>query len=228
MISEPELVGGTDFPEAVAPLPPQRHEPKPPRARRPWLWALGGAVAASAVWAGALAVHERRDEAEGPDLRGYRAQEDPCAKAALPGLTSAFGPKKESTNPLTQDHPALFRAECSVSLDAKPTPYDVLVTYTLHRVTDPRPEFEAQMADPLQGGGDRISGVGQLAYVKEDEAGTMELHVLDGHAVVSFSLSPVLTYEEDGPQPAPPELDPAATRTFLVEDMNALLAALRK
>lgn len=229
MISEPELVGGIDFPEAVAPLPVGQSEPKPPRARRPWLWALGGAVAASAVWAGGLALYERQDQADGPDLRGYRA-EDPCAEAAFPGLSSAFGRKQESTNPLTQDHPALFRAECVVTLDAKPVPYDVAVSYTLHRVTDPRPEFEARMADPLEGVGDRISGVGQLAYVKDNDGGEMELHVVDGQAVLSFTLSPVLTYEEgeDVLPPAPPELDPAATRTFLVEDMTALMAELRK
>ncbi|GAA2783410.1 hypothetical protein [Streptomyces showdoensis] len=225
MISEPELVGGAEFPAALEPLPV---EPKRPGPRRPWLWALGGAVAASAVWAGGLVAYDRGESGAGPDLRGYRAEEDPCRKARLPGLSSAFGGKGETTNPLVLDHPALFRAECVVTLDAKPVPYQLNVSYTLHRATDPRPEFEARMNDPFQGIGDRVSGVGEIGYLKDNnDGGEMELHVLDGQAVVQLGLSPVLTYDGEGPQPEPPRLDPAATRTYLVEDMNELLAALR-
>ncbi|MFI8518525.1 hypothetical protein ACIGEZ_11975 [Streptomyces sp. NPDC085481] len=238
MISEPELVGGTAFPDALPPLPVDQDQdqdpdprPRPPRAGRPWLWALGGAVVASAVWAGGLYAYDRQGEDRGPDLGGYRADVDPCKEARLAGLSSSLGRKGETTDPLTQEHPALFRAECVVSLEAKPAAYEVAVTYTLHRVTDPGPEFEAAMNDPLLGVGDRISGVGELAYVREDNGSDMELHVLDGQAVIVFSLSLVPIYDAIGPgaEPSePPELDPAATRTFLVEDMTALMAALKK
>ncbi|MEV7278295.1 hypothetical protein [Streptomyces sp. NPDC093111] len=226
MISEPELVGGTEFPAALEPLPA---EPKRSGPRRPWLWALGGAVAASAVWTGGLVAYDRQEDGRGPDLKGYRAEEDPCGKARLPGLSSSFGRKSESTNPLVLDHPNLFRAECVVTLAAEPVPYQLAVTYTLHRVTDPRPEFEARMNDPFQGIGDRVSGAGQVAYLKDDnDGGQLELHVLDGQAVIEFSLSPVITYQEGvAEQKVPPRLDPAATRTFLLEDMNALTGALR-
>ncbi|MEU8759763.1 hypothetical protein [Streptomyces sp. NPDC048659] len=224
MISEPELVGGTEYPAALEPLPAERG-PRGPR--RPWLWALGGAAAASAVWGAGLVAYERTGP-DGPDFKGYRAEDEPCRKAALPGLSSAFGPKGEATNPMILDHPGLFRAECTVTLAAEPVPYRLSVTYTLHRVTDPRPEFEARMNDPFRGIGDRVSGSGELAYLRDEGAtGDMTLSVLDGQAVVELALTPELVYEGDQPPKEPPPLDPAATRTYLLEDANALLAALR-
>lgn len=225
MISEPELVGGVEFPAAAEPLP---FEPKPRGPRRPWLWALGGAVAASAVWGGGLFAYARQEDGRGPDLGGYRLGVDPCGRAKLEGLASVFGRRGESSNPITVEQPALYRAECSVVLEGKPVGYQVQVTYTLHRVTDPGPEFEALMNDPLQGSNEQVSGVGEIAEFTDDNAGGMRLRVLDGQAVVELSLSPSLTYDGVGPPPEPPRLDPAAARTYLVEDMTALMAELRK
>ncbi|MER8044827.1 hypothetical protein [Streptomyces sp. NPDC094032] len=226
MISEPELVGGTEFPDALEPVP---FEPSGPRPHRPWLWAVGGAVAASAVWGAGLVAYEKHGEDRGPDLGGYRLGVDPCDRAKLAGLASAFGSRGETTNPITVEQPALFRAQCMVPLEGKPVPYEVSVTYTLHRVTDPGPEFEALMNDPLEGGGDRVSGVGETAWFSDGGGfGGMKLRVLDGQAEIELSVSASLSYEGTGPPPEPPRLDPAATRTYLVEDMQALMAALKK
>ncbi|MEU6980823.1 hypothetical protein [Streptomyces sp. NPDC046371] len=222
MISEPELVGGTEFPAALEPLPaePARRGP-----RRPWLWALGGAVVASAVWAGGLVAYGRQEDGRGPDLKGYRLGVDPCGRAKLDGLASAFGRRGEPTNPITVEQPALYRAQCMVPLEGKPLFYEVQVTYTVHRVTDPGPEFEALLNDPLEGG-EQVSGVGEVAEFTNG-GGQTSLRVLDGQAVIELTLSPNLMYDGVGPPPEPPELDPAATRTFLVEDVTALMAALR-
>ncbi|MGO4634519.1 hypothetical protein AB4225_26865 [Streptomyces sp. 2RAF24] len=224
MISEPELVGGTEFPAALEPLPAEPKRRGPPR---PWLWALGGAVAASAVWTGGLVAYDRHEDGRGPDLKGYKPGIDPCARAKVDGLASAFGRRGETTNPITVEQPALYRAECMVPLEGKPVSYEVRVTYTVHRVTDPGPEFEALMNDPLEGGGERVSGVGEIAQFTDDGGGTMSLRVLDGQTVIELSLSPNLMYDGTGPPPEPPALDPAATRTFLVEDMTALMAELK-
>ncbi|MFD0370331.1 hypothetical protein [Streptomyces sp. NPDC127114] len=233
MISEPELVGGGGFPDPVA--PPLPHPPPPagqdtaaPRARRPWTWALGGAMVASAVWAGGLYAYERGQDG-GPDLGGYRTDRDPCQVAKAEGLAAAFGPKGVSPDePLKVDHPALFQWSCSVTLASKPITYTLHISYDLHRVTDPGPEFLAVREDPqLLGGGERISGIGEVAYF----GGAYEensLTVLDGQAVLSMSLQPMDDFDEDTNQPIEaPELDPAAMQTYLVEDMRQLMTALR-
>ncbi|MEV6331739.1 hypothetical protein [Streptomyces sp. NPDC051909] len=141
MISEPELVGGPAFPEPGAvilpPPPPAAQEPPGARRPRPWLWAFGGAVLASAVWAGGLVAYDRYAGTEGPDLRGYRAA-DPCRAGAFHGLSSALGRREEPSTPAELDRPALYRVGCSVTLDTeKPVYYSIDVTYTLHRVVDP-------------------------------------------------------------------------------------------
>ncbi|MFI8825939.1 hypothetical protein [Streptomyces sp. NPDC053431] len=230
MISEPELVDGGGFPDPVAPLSPPPPVPGPaprtPRRRGPWVWALGGAVLASAVWAGGLYAYHRQDRPTGPDLRGYRAV-DPCRAATFEGLSAALGRREEATNPLGLDEPGLYRVNCLVTLDAKPVPYDIEVTYALHRVTDPRPEFEALMHDPLVGGGDRIDGLGDTAYLNDSDD-AMVLDVLDGQAEIRLRLSAAVEYDENGnPKGVPRRLDPAALRTYLVEDMRQLMTALR-
>ncbi|MET9951029.1 hypothetical protein ABZ135_05690 [Streptomyces sp. NPDC006339] len=232
MISEPELVGGTAFPAPApgsTPMAPPPAPPAPPRpepsGRRPWLWALGGAVVASALWAGGLAAYDPDDR---PDLGGYRTDRDPCEVAKLEGLTAAFGPKGPAPEePLKSDHPALFEWDCSVTLAAKPVPYTLRVGYTLHRVTDPGPEFEARRADPqLAGGGDRVGGIGEIAYFG-GAWGDDSLEVLDGQAVLRLVLQADDYDDERGRPIEKPELDPAAVQTYLVEDMQQLMKALK-
>ncbi|MER7518560.1 hypothetical protein [Streptomyces sp. NPDC126499] len=235
MISEPELVGGPDFPAPTPgpaltgplyPPPPGATPPgPPPRTRRPWLWALGGAVAASALWAGGLVAYDGDDR---PDLGGYRTDRNPCEVAKLEGLGSAIGPKGSAAEePLKADHPALFEWHCALTLAAKPVPYTLRIGYTLHRVTDPGPEFEARMADPqLSDGGDRVAGVGEIAYLG-GALGDDSLRVLDGQAVLSLTLE-ADNWDEEKEQPIEvPELDPAAVHTYLVEDMQQLMKALK-
>ncbi|MEU8621832.1 hypothetical protein [Streptomyces sp. NPDC048623] len=234
MISEPELVGGPAFPEPGAPAyppppPPPAQTAPPARPRRPWLWALGGVVAASAVWGGGLFAYDRHTASDGPDLRGYRAV-DPCKAGTFHGLTSVLGRRGETTNPDALDEPGLYRANCTVNLTGKKVPYDIEVTYTLHRVTEPRPEFEARMHDPYEGGGDRIDGIGDTAFVTDGGGdGVTVLDVLDGQTELRLRVSPVIEWDGMGTQPPPPpKLDPAALRTYLVEDAQELMTALKK
>lgn len=231
MISEPELVGGPAFPEPGAPVyvpPPPSREESPSRSRRPWLWALGGAVAASAVWAGGLVAYDRYAATEGPDLRGYRAV-DPCRAGSFHGLSSALGRRGEFSTPMELDRPGLYRIVCSVALDAKkPVYHSVEVTYRLHRVIDPRPEFEARMTDPYENNGDRIDGIGDIAFLNDSDD-AMVLDVLDGQAELRIAVNSGVEWNGEGEQPpAPPRLDPAALRTYLVEDAHELMTALKK
>ncbi|MFJ9581966.1 hypothetical protein ACIRQF_36970 [Streptomyces sp. NPDC101191] len=236
MISEPELVGGPDGPGAPRPQvwvepqpwpqPAPGGRPEAPRARRPWLWALGGAALASALWAGGLYAYESR----GPDLGAYRTDRDPCQVGRFDGLTSAIGPKGPSMNePLKVDEPALFQWGCGVSLAKGSARYSASVDYALHRVTDPGPEFEARMTDPqISELGDRIGGLAEYAYVGELSGGGVWVRVVDGQAEISLTVMPEVWDEKRNRYVESPDLDPAALQTYLVEDMRQLMAALQR
>lgn len=76
MISEPEMVGDVSaWPEAETATSEDR--PVAPHSHRPWLWAVGGAVAASVVWAGGLSAYGVQDVV---DTRGYRVGEGLCER----------------------------------------------------------------------------------------------------------------------------------------------------
>ncbi|MEV0599752.1 hypothetical protein AB0I82_10695 [Streptomyces sp. NPDC050315] len=146
-----------------------------------WLWALGGAVIASAVWAGVLAATGGLGEPS-PDLRGYRYQSDLCRSVSwAPFEDARFKMEDSSTsdsageNPESSGHedPALDSMWCNadlVSEDAGDNDYSSTLVYSkafLHKKTDPAPEFAAQYrsyeqqqsstdykVEPVQGLGD--------------------------------------------------------------------------
>ncbi|MFB7372989.1 hypothetical protein ACFC0D_24430 [Streptomyces sp. NPDC056222] len=235
MISEPELAGGAEFPLAET----VRNEPAPrrPRPRPPWLWALGGAVVASAVWAGGLYAYERTQDG-GPDLGGYRATSNLCEQSELKALSTALGKKATDANGLTTEHPALDVARCNATLGNPETGFDAAVTYSLHRATDPEPEFEVQIEDSgYEENVDRVDGLGEKAflYVDRPPKGPSTgawIHVLDGQAEVRIELMTIGVYETD---PAtgeaveqPRSADLSGIGDFLVEDARALMAALKQ
>ncbi|MEV4332299.1 hypothetical protein AB0K02_17475 [Streptomyces sp. NPDC049597] len=250
MISEPELVGEESFaaPQTLGAV----SAPGPdgagvtddavtslgPRGPRPaWLWALGGAVAASAVWAGGLYALGGQD----PDLGGYRATDNLCAAAQLKNLQTALGKREVEGMPAQFEHATRDEAHCSVEL--KPTGYEpevdeegnevtslpgVHLTYTLHKKTDPGPEFdgtvlarqEAWGADPETAA---VTGIGERAHVARGEDGsTITLDVLDGQAELSIAV----TGDWD-PASGDPATDVTELEGLLVQDMQALMDRLR-
>ncbi|MFD7442929.1 hypothetical protein [Streptomyces sp. NPDC059909] len=242
MISEPELVGGADFPAPEAPASVVLagggdDAPKPPRPPRPWLWALGGAVLASAVWAGGLYAYERI----GPDLGGYRVNRDLCKEAEFKALTAAVGTRTDGFS-AADDHRSLNRSTCVVDFlppggrEFEGLQYAVEVSYQLHKETDPEPEFDAE-ARPSPEFGDerkakRIEGIGERAYLLMPDTGdgNLDLVVLDGRAVLKISVFVQLNY---GPEDEPVEKPPAGTdvpalKGAVIEDMKALIARLKR
>ncbi|MFD9031695.1 hypothetical protein ACFVZW_11185 [Streptomyces sp. NPDC059567] len=235
MISEPELAGGTEFPVAeTVRIEPDR---RPPRPRRPWLWALGGVVVASALWAGGLYAYERT-QGGGPDLGGYRTTANLCEQAELKALSTALGKKSADANGLTTDHPALDIARCNATLGNQ-SGYDVAITYSLHKETDPGPEFEARIEDSgYEDDVERVAGVGETAFLwvdrppKGPSTGAW-LHVLDGQAEVKIELMAIGEYEVDpatgqSMERRMPSADLSGIGDFLAEDARALMAALKK
>ncbi|MFE2170657.1 hypothetical protein ACFXB3_37190, partial [Streptomyces sp. NPDC059447] len=112
MIGEPELDG-----EWSGGPPAEEARPEAPRGpagrRLPWLWALGGALVASAVWAGLPAVQDRF--AAAPRI-SYRHSEDLCKDAPLKVLDKLTGglPHRQ---PGHAESPPLDWASCDFSGD---------------------------------------------------------------------------------------------------------------
>ncbi|MEU2546266.1 hypothetical protein ABZ618_12665 [Streptomyces roseolus] len=226
MISEPELEGGAPF-ETAEVLTEERapRPPRPPRGRTPWLWALGGAAVASAVWGAGLYASGQRTE-PGPDLGGYRAVDDLCARAELKGMAAVLGKRGSAgAGPEVAD-PVLEQRSCTVNFGEGDREQSVNVTYTLHRVTDPGPEFAARakysnLTEP-------VGGVGEQAFFggQGEDGGT--LRVLDGQAVLELDVYRTYYETEEGvvvEQGAP---DLSGADVPLTQDALALLAALKK
>ncbi|MFJ3581334.1 hypothetical protein ACIPPS_03710 [Streptomyces sp. NPDC090127] len=232
MISEPELDGGDGFPapQLLAPqlLAPEPREPKPPRPRGPWLWAVGGAAVASAVWAGGLVAYER-SQSHGPDLGGYRTVEHLCEKAELKALSGMLGKQSVDRGSPTDRHPALDRARCSVTLGSADTGYGATVLYDLHKVTDPEPEFEARLGD-LESEAKPYPGLGERAFFqREDGDAGAWMRVLDGQAELEIWISVQQSWDVEKAEATPitEKVDLSGIEAALAQDLADLMAALK-
>ncbi|MFD4374409.1 hypothetical protein [Streptomyces sp. NPDC058486] len=224
MISEPELVGGAPF--ETAELLTEAREPRPPRARRPWLWALGGAAVASAVWGAGLYAYDSGRQSEGVDLGGYEAVEELCERAELKGLAMVLGdPAGTGPGPFL-DEPALSESSCSSSFGEDDTMQSVEIRYTLHKETDPGAEFaaRAKQEDLIV----PIAGVGEQAFFGDRGEDGGSLRVLDGQAVVQIDVYRSYYETEEGVAVAEGAPDLSGIDVPMTQDALALLAALRK
>ncbi|MER7172004.1 hypothetical protein [Streptomyces mesophilus] len=243
MISEPELVGEDgEIPpyavDVVAPPDPVRREPGP---RRPWLWALGGALVASAVWAGSL--YAVRAGAE-TGLEGYRLPDDLCTTATLASLSVKYGKRTPAHRAVRKD-PALDRAWCTAELGEQElgepgqggVRYAVNLSFALHKEVDPEPEFktlatqkdwydESDSAEIKE-----VTRLGERAYYTPgDSYGQPTLDVLDGPVVLQMTISQSyddVSMDEDEFVP-PPEPDFRGVRELMIEDMKVLMQDLKK
>ncbi|MFD7322382.1 hypothetical protein ACFV9D_15050 [Streptomyces sp. NPDC059875] len=228
MISEPELVGGVDFPtgQVLVVEPPRTKAPGP---RRPWLWALGGAVVTSAVWAGGLYAYERT-QGDGVDLAGYRTVDQLCEKAQLKALSEVLGTQSTDAGSPTEKHPALDRARCSVTLGSPETGYSAEISYDLHKVTDPGPEFEARLGD-MAADAEPVEGIGERAFFhRDDDDSGAWMRVLDGQAELEIWISSQQTWdvETDEAVPSTKTVDLSGIDTVLAQDLRTLMAALKR
>lgn len=269
MISEPELEGEISAPvpaprDAERPgtagtgTPGPEHEPETmgaddrplirgvPLRQRPWVWGLTGVLVTSAVWAGGLWAYNRG----GPDLQGYRVSRNLCLDADLPALSAAIGEKRDPFTATGEDK-ALDQAVCTVNLAPKPPPQAkghpgptvrayAEITYTLHKKTDPGPQFDASLIHPAdQGSGAEtlklVPDVGERAYLVTQSGGeNPALEVLDGQAVLSLSVGQVVDYDDTDPLDPSFDVDQqevlhlGGLEPAMVEDMLALMDRLRK
>ncbi|EFL17323.1 hypothetical protein [Streptomyces sp. C] len=227
MISEPELDGDwADASPAELAGPPARPGGREARGRAPWLWALGGAVLASAVWAGALVVQERH-AAAGPPI-AYRQSEQLCGEVPLKAVGAVTGNLGVGM-PSHGESPALDWSHCySVGgRDGRLPTHDAQVLVELHRKTDPGPEFGSgpvlnlNMRSPSVQP-EQVPGLGERALFSGEESAP-RLQVLDGGAV--FTMRVQWWGGQDGEGG---DLDENAVKAAMVEDVRALMARLRK
>lgn len=226
MISQPELEGEWQGGESAEPL--AAPEPGRGSGRRPWTWALGGALAASAVWAGALTLQDRFVDA-GPPL-AYRYGANLCEQAPLKAV-GAIGGGFGGGMVTHGESAALDWARCDHSaqtLEEQPIVYQAEVVVELHEKTDPEPEFGLHpdkgvilTAGSMPVQAEQVSGLGKRAlFSGYDHA--PRLQVLDGGAVFT------LTVQWFGGPDTQGRIDGDAVRSAMIEDMRALMAALRK
>ncbi|MFD3519674.1 hypothetical protein [Streptomyces sp. NPDC058653] len=216
-----------------------------PLRRRPWVWGLAGVLLTSAVWAGALWAYDRA----GPDLEGYDVSRNLCLDADLPALSATIGEKRDPFAAVGEDK-ALDQSVCTVNLVPR-TPAGIRhrggpivrayaeITYTLHKKTDPGPQFDASLIHPAdQGAGEQtlklVPDVGERAYLVSQAGGDNPvLEVLDGQAVLSLSVGQVVDYDRDR-RDSDFDLDQqqvlhlGGLEPAMVEDMLALMERLKR
>ncbi|UQX02765.1 hypothetical protein [Streptomyces sp. RerS4] len=192
-------------------------------ARRPWVWALGGAVVASAVWAGFLVAQDRFSDR--PPPLAYRHSEDLCEGSPLPAvsaLTGRFG----TGRPRHAEDPRVDWSFCGLGTEITDAGfgYEARIQVELHKKVDPEPEFGAgPNGDPDAGAGfievQQVPGLGERALFDRNVMAP-RLRVLDGGAVFTLTLR---EYRDGGEAP----LDEDALTAAMIEDMRTLMRRLR-
>lgn len=250
MITEPEMTdeSGDDriadvLSDDQGPRPPGRSwrpgevwRPGETWRRQPWVWALGGAVVASAVWTGVLRGVDY-GHTSAPDLHGYHLGENPCTGQNLEPLVDALGATSMNAMPgpvstgTTLDHVSCDLNGDATTGDGWVTSYTVSVTVDLHKKTDPRTEFEdsvrTQVSAPnatLFGGTvivahstrttKPLTGLGDRAILTTG-ANIQSISVLHGGGVFSVSVS--ANNQWNGTNPPPTHADGSPTRPLLVD-----------
>ncbi|BAJ28396.1 MULTISPECIES: hypothetical protein [Kitasatospora] len=115
-------------------------------------WGVGGALAASAVWAVTVLtvpplVRDGLAKPPAPSSAGYRAEDDLCATAALPALGRLYPSPSGSPYHYTTRHRVTDEMYCSQYRKKAATDsdhYSLYLQVQLHHQVDPAPEFGAQ------------------------------------------------------------------------------------
>ncbi|MBL1098195.1 hypothetical protein JK363_16250 [Streptomyces sp. 205] len=150
--------GQLGAPTGIPPVMPPNGSGGGPAGAKVWLWGLGGALVASAVWAGALLATGGfgGDDEPKADLAGYTYTDDLCDPTDTKtfedeGYKADGEDSRSSSNPAhsSSQDPALDSMDCNITFKpdgASSGDYSELRFYTsalLHKKTDPQPEFEA-------------------------------------------------------------------------------------
>ncbi|MFF8732389.1 hypothetical protein ACF073_38905 [Streptomyces sp. NPDC015171] len=223
----------------VQPLPygPMPPAPNAGGAGRAVLWAVVGAVVASAAWAaGVFLIGGKSDSA---DLRGYSAPSDMCTSADYSSFKDEYTENDSSPTHTSLKDTALDESYCSLNLKKTGSSYaDAYLTLQLdlHRKTDPGPEFTATWknygeshegydVDPVEGIGDEAYLVSHDTTSGSSSSGSRYamLAIRDGWTTYTMSYSAYLSsYDQDKNPPALTDVS-----DWLKTDAKATLKQLR-
>ncbi|WP_156726012.1 hypothetical protein [Streptomyces apocyni] len=238
---QPAPVGQPGFPPLVSGPPPMGPSPARGRASGP-LWGLGGAVLASAIWAGTLfgTGNLGGDQA---DLRGYQFSANLCDTATYDSLLKRYKFKETST-PTTRyasEQDALDQSHCTRNLVDRESSSSYSSTYvystaTWHKKADPGVEFASSYQAYEDRGTDdytyEVKPVGDLgdeAYLitntrtKSERTSSIILAVRDGWFTYQVTWS---SYTSSSAKTDPPST--ADVTDMLTNDTRATLTALKE
>lgn len=239
--AQPTLVGQPGRPQPANPYAqPAAYPvlgPPPPTgggAGRAALWAVAGAVAASAAWAaGVFLIGAGAD----PDLRGYASPSNLCNSTDYTSFKEEYTQSDSSPVHNSLEDDALDERLCNLSLKKSGSSYTDAYLYVqldLHRKTDPGPEFTAtwkNYGDSHSGYDvETVSGLGDEAYLVSDDntsgssSGSLyaTLAVRDGWVTYTMSYS---AYYSSYSDTDPPTL--ADVSGWLKADSKSTLDDLR-
>ena len=191
----------------------------PSTAGRAVLWAVVGAVVASAGWAAGLFL--TGGFGTGADLRGYRAPANLCAGSDYSSFKDEYPVDDSAPTKNAMKDPALDESYCSLSLKKTGSSYAdayLSLQLDLHKKTDPAPEFTATWKNygdshtdydvtPVQGIGDEAYLVTQDTSNGSTTSGSRyaTLAVRDGWTTFTMYYSAYFSsYDSDTD---PPSLD---------------------
>ncbi|MFD3698411.1 hypothetical protein ACFWUZ_20060 [Streptomyces sp. NPDC058646] len=227
LITEPELDGEWGASPSAGTAQELAPREQVAGRSRPWLWALGGAVAASAVWAGGL--HAVGDRQAGPAL-SYRASKNLCEDFRTQALDRITGDLRKS-RPVNHEegHPAVDAAVCVMADGGDSPEYLVRAHVALHKKTDPAAEFDVPPVLAVASLGpartEAVPGLGERAVMSVSVTGQMiALKVLDGGAVFTVQVE----HSKSGPTGYPVAMDVPAVQAALITDTGDLIAALKE
>lgn len=203
-----------------------------------WAWALGGAVVASAVWAGTLLM---TGGFGGADLAGYSFHDHVCDRFDRSAVKKRYPSEDGEPTEYSSNASALASGYCSIALKDPESSSEYARTYvtfnaTWHKKSDPEPEFAARVRsyedrddDKSEYDVKKAEGIGDEAYFTTDRSAKgkpvrwAQLVVRDGWFESSVDWSGYSSASEsDNP------LSEAEIRKMLTTDMKATLAALKK
>lgn len=211
---------GAAQPGIVAPgaLPPAAGGRSGGGAGRAVLWAVVGAVVASAAWGGVLLL--RKSGHDTADLRGYTVKNDLCAVTDLSAFKTRYPQPDDSPSKYSSKGESLDQMWCNEGLKMTGSSYSdsyLSVEVSLHKKSDPAAEF----ADAWLGYKQHkpaydvtaVSGFGDEAYLVTqdtvDSSGSgdryVTLAVRDGWMTYSMEWSVYATSYDSSSGKKPPD-----------------------
>ncbi|MGW7165119.1 hypothetical protein ACWGH3_07320 [Streptomyces sp. NPDC054884] len=215
---------------AVGPPPPTGG-----RAGRAVLWAVVGAVAASAAWAAGVFLLPAGSDV---DLRGYSAPANLCNSTDYSSFQAEYAANDSTPTHRSLGDVALDEVLCNLSLKKTGSSYADAYLYVqldLHKKTDPGPEFTATWKNYAESHSgydvETVTGIGDEAYLVSDDTTSSSssgslyatLAVRDGW--VTYTMSYSAYYSSYSTDKDPPTLDEVSD--WLKTDSRATLADLK-